>query len=98
MSRIALVLLLVGVALAAFGWWGTKTDAGRRRFDEMAGIIPELSWWAGCGIGAIGIIWVVVSVLRALVTKNTSVVKASSDDPVTPVALYDEDDAEGADA
>lgn len=29
----------------------------------------------------------VVSVLRAVVTKNSSVVKASSDDPVTPVAL-----------
>lgn len=64
MSRIALGLLVVGIALAAFGWWGTKTEAGQRSYDEMAGIIPEFSWWIGCGLGTIGLIWILASALR----------------------------------
>jgi hypothetical protein len=33
-------LLILGVLAVAFGWWGVYTAAGRRQFDEMAGIIP----------------------------------------------------------
>ena len=32
---------MAGALLLAFGWWGVETPAGRHRFDEMAGIIPE---------------------------------------------------------
>jgi hypothetical protein len=34
------VLLSVGAACLAFAYWGLKTPAGRRAYDEMAGIIP----------------------------------------------------------
>lgn len=34
------ILLILGAIAAAFGWWGVYTAAGRRQFDEMAGILP----------------------------------------------------------
>ena len=34
------VLAVLGAALLAFGYWGLETVAGRRAFDEMAGMIP----------------------------------------------------------
>ena len=37
---IALLLAVIGGLLLAFGWWGVETAAGRRRYDEMDGIIP----------------------------------------------------------
>ena len=36
-------LLIFGALAVAFGWWGVYTAAGRRQFDEMAGIIPVAS-------------------------------------------------------
>jgi len=45
----ALALSLVAAAMAcvAFAVWGLKTPAGRRAFDEMAGIIPMAAGLAG---------------------------------------------------
>ncbi|KGF70104.1 hypothetical protein LL06_07150 [Hoeflea sp. BAL378] len=43
MKLLAIGLALTGLAGLAFGWWGLETVAGRRRFDEMAGIIPLLA-------------------------------------------------------
>jgi len=40
MKTLALVLAWGGLAGVIFGWWGLETVAGRRAFDEMAGIIP----------------------------------------------------------
>tara|TARA_R110000850_G_scaffold38729_1_gene100715 strand:- start:456 stop:671 length:216 start_codon:yes stop_codon:yes gene_type:complete len=40
MKTFALVLAWVSLAGMIFGWWGVETVAGRRAFDEMAGIIP----------------------------------------------------------
>ena len=34
------VLLALGAGLLGFGLWGTRTAAGRRAFDEMAGMVP----------------------------------------------------------
>mgnify|MGYP003634206076 CR=1 FL=1 len=48
MKLLAIALALLGLAGLAFGWWGLETVAGRRRFDEMAGIIPLLT-----GIGSL---------------------------------------------
>jgi len=45
MKTAASVLAILGVALAAFGWWGINTAAGSHRFDEMDGLIP---FFAGC--------------------------------------------------
>ena len=40
MRVIALLLMCISMALAAFGLWGMFTEAGNRAFDEMAGMIP----------------------------------------------------------
>jgi hypothetical protein len=59
MKIAAIVLLLLAVACEVFAYWGINTVAGRRAFDEMAGIIPfaagvfggllaacaVLAWW-----------------------------------------------------
>lgn len=34
---------LLGGLLLVFGLWGTRSAAGRRQFDEMAGILPVLA-------------------------------------------------------
>jgi hypothetical protein len=39
-SRLPIGLLALGVALMGLGWWGMSSRAGRRIFDEMAGMIP----------------------------------------------------------
>ena len=40
MKLFAIVLALASLAGLVFGWWGLETVAGRRQFDEMAGMIP----------------------------------------------------------
>lgn len=40
MKKFAIVLALASLSGMVFGWWGLETIAGRRAFDEMAGIIP----------------------------------------------------------
>lgn len=58
MSRWSLTLLVAGACLVAFGWWGVETVAGRRRFDEMAGMIPMAA-------GALGVLVALLLVWRA---------------------------------
>jgi len=43
----AKLILIAGGLAIAFGWWGQYTAAGRHRFDEMDGIIPEAALVAG---------------------------------------------------
>ena len=43
MKSFALVLALASLAGLVFSWWGLETVAGRRQFDDMAGIIPLVS-------------------------------------------------------
>jgi uncharacterized protein (DUF697 family) len=59
MNIAVIVLLILAVACEVFAYWGMNTVAGRRAFDEMAGIIPfaagvfggllaacaVLAWW-----------------------------------------------------
>ena len=40
MRTAATILLILALPLAAFGWWGTQTQAGHSAYDEMAGIVP----------------------------------------------------------
>lgn len=47
MKPAATLLAVIGAALAAFGWWGAQTLAGRHRFDEMDGIIPAAAGFLG---------------------------------------------------
>ena len=47
MRRLGILLIAVAVLALGFGGWGTYTVAGRRAFDEMAGILPRLSLGLG---------------------------------------------------
>lgn len=40
MRFICAFLLIAALACELFAYWGINTPAGRRTFDEMAGIIP----------------------------------------------------------
>jgi hypothetical protein len=42
-----LVFAVIAAAALSFGAWGRFSDAGKVKYDEMAGIIPFLSWYAG---------------------------------------------------
>ena len=48
-------LLILGVLAVAFGWWGVYTAAGRRQFDEMAGILPLAALALGALLIVIGL-------------------------------------------
>jgi hypothetical protein len=37
----------IGAACFIFGYWGKFSAAGRQKYDEMAGIIPEVSYYLG---------------------------------------------------
>jgi hypothetical protein len=65
MSRSAVVLFVVALALGAFGWWGLSTEAGRRRYDEMAGMIPMAAYYGGWALGAISVLWMLISAIAA---------------------------------
>lgn len=54
-------MFLIGLSAALFGAWGQHTDAGRTRYDEMAGMIPYFSWWGG-------VILIFVSVILGIIT------------------------------
>ena len=64
MSRVAICLLAIGAGLTAFGWWGQNTPAGRRRYDEMAGIIPAAAYWFGGALGIGALLWLIVAAWR----------------------------------
>lgn len=40
MRTLSLTLLALALACEAFAYWGLHTQAGRRSFDEMAGMVP----------------------------------------------------------
>jgi len=40
-------LLVAAIACFAFAYWGLETPAGRRAYDEMAGMIPMAAALAG---------------------------------------------------
>lgn len=52
-ALIATVCAAIGLA---FGAWGRFTAAGRLRFDEMAGILPLMSWYAGIALAVLAAI------------------------------------------
>ena len=52
------ILLLLAVCCWVFSYWGLNTTAGRRAFDEMAGIIPFVAGPIGIILAlAAGIMW-----------------------------------------
>lgn len=65
MNTAALIALVVGMAALLFGAWGRFSEAGRSRFDEMAGIIPYSAWYAGMGLIILSVgLWLVIWMRR----------------------------------
>lgn len=55
--KITALIATLGAAMAlCFGAWGRFTAAGRLRFDEMAGILPFASWYAGIALALLAAI------------------------------------------
>ncbi|GHB68375.1 hypothetical protein GCM10008107_17310 [Psychrosphaera saromensis] len=42
-NTLSVLMLLTGLALAIFGYWGLCTKAGNEVYPEMAGLIPFYS-------------------------------------------------------
>ncbi|WP_376092136.1 hypothetical protein ACE7GA_23035 [Roseomonas sp. CCTCC AB2023176] len=59
MRSLALLCLVLAFGLAAFGYWGLATSAGRHAFDEMAGMVPVAALLASplLGLVALGLAW-----------------------------------------
>ena len=56
--RVAAILGLCAGGLMVFGVWGMFTDAGGRRYDEMAGMIPFFALVAGGALSlAAAVVW-----------------------------------------
>jgi hypothetical protein len=56
----AFCFTVAALPLYVFGYWGCSTKAGRRRFDEMAGIIPSAA-------RALGILFALVACILWLI-------------------------------
>lgn len=62
----AAIFAAAAAAMAlAFGAWGRFSAAGRRQFDEMAGILPFMSWYAGLALALLAAICWILLVLRS---------------------------------
>ena len=60
MRTAALILFVLALASGSFGYWGQHTPSGREAFDEMAGILPQVSAWASLVLAAAALVtgWV----------------------------------------
>lgn len=64
MKTAIIIISILGGLLLAFGSWGRFSEAGKIKFDEMAGMIPYGAYY-------LGIILIVVSVILFLIrSKN----------------------------
>ena len=59
--NLAVLFLAIALATFAFGFWGTFTEAGRLRYDEMDGIIPELAIVASSVPAVVAILFFIVA-------------------------------------
>jgi hypothetical protein len=53
MSIPLIISFCLGTLLTLFGFWGTRSEKGKKKFDEMAGMIPFFSYYAGLLILAV---------------------------------------------
>jgi hypothetical protein len=65
MKLTATILIVIGVALALYGWWGIFTKAGQRKYDEMDGFYPFFIGLGGLASILIAIILVVIVIWRS---------------------------------
>lgn len=57
------ILVGLGIALLAFGYWGLETESGRHAYDEMDGIIPAAA-------GMLGLCLLVAALVLALIYRR----------------------------
>jgi len=58
MPVVAGALTALGLVALGFGAWGRYTEAGRARFDEMAGMLPLASFYLGLVLlAAAAVLW-----------------------------------------
>lgn len=56
MTPFVTIVGIFGLALVLFGGWGRWTEAGRRKYDEMAGMIPFFAYYAGLVLLAVAVV------------------------------------------
>jgi hypothetical protein len=64
MKQTAILLFFISAAAGIFGYWGCYTSAGRKAYDEMAGMIPFFSLWISGLCFIIGFVLTLVLYLR----------------------------------
>lgn len=47
MRLAGIILIVISLGMGLFCYWGIYTESGRRRYDEMAGMIPFFVGIAG---------------------------------------------------
>lgn len=60
MKIAAILAILLGLGLMAFGWWGQNSAAGKAKYDEMDGILPWIAMILGGMVAVAGITWIIV--------------------------------------
>jgi hypothetical protein len=65
MRTLISILVISGLALMAFSYWGVETESGRRAYDEMDGIIPIAAGVLGALLLALAIVFVIVRFWRS---------------------------------
>lgn len=56
MRTATVILFLLALGCGIFGYWGLHTPSGRRAFDEMAGIIPQVAAWSSLVLAAAALV------------------------------------------
>ena len=56
MRKLIAASLVGAILLGGFAYWGLSTVAGRRRFDEMDGIIPAFAGLLAVMLGAAAVL------------------------------------------
>lgn len=56
----AAALLLCAIGLCVFSCWGLFTVAGRQRYPELAGLLPQIAGIAGIGLAIVALIVAIV--------------------------------------
>jgi len=72
MKYIAVFAGIAAVPALGFGAWVRFTAAGHREFDEMAGILPFMSWYAGLALALLAALCWVLLALRSRRRKSRS--------------------------
>jgi uncharacterized membrane protein len=65
MRKASIACFVLALACAAFAYWGLRTVAGRRAFDEMAGMVP-------LGAGVVGAILAFCAVVTWWLSRHSA--------------------------